>query len=457
MRHFQGEISESLSLDIWHYKFPEAVPETPPRGALGQQLVAMSYRQPYEHRPIQTSAVIVLGAHKSPANPPPSPPTPSVSPDDGPLCEPPDPFTLGEQQGSRQAEAKARRLSRALHVLSTEAAALENLSQLYETDGVAQDGFNRAVEAITRQSAANGKLVVIGVGKSGHIGKKFVATLQSLAIRSVFLHPTEALHGDLGIVGPQDTLLFITYSGKTQELLLLLPHLDESLPTIVLTSHTQPETCEFMRHRPNAILLPAPIPEAEKVTFGVSAPSTSTTVALALADSLAITVANELHQNVPAEFARNHPGGAIGAATRVPQTLKHLAVSWEEISGSADLTLDSLGVDLLRAGFDSKTGWVRVQNGVATPSGIRQLSSAELGQPLRDLPGVVLERRGMIAMSSDTPIRQAGEMLRAMQPQDADAADEEGSCGSRSVIAVTESGSIVGVLEAQCILDYQAA
>lgn len=203
MRHFQGEISESLSLDIWHYKFPEAVPETPPRGTLGQQLVAMSYRQPYEHRPIQTSAVIVLGAHKSPANPPPSPPTPSVSPDDGPLCEPPDPFTLGEQQGSRQAEAKARRLSRALHVLSTEAAALENLSQLYETDGVAQDGFNRAVEAITRQSAANGKLVVIGVGKSGHIGKKFVATLQSLAIRSVFLHPTEALHGDLGIVGPR--------------------------------------------------------------------------------------------------------------------------------------------------------------------------------------------------------------------------------------------------------------
>ncbi|POR38636.1 Putative arabinose 5-phosphate isomerase [Tolypocladium paradoxum] len=415
----------------------------------------MADRRQGEHRPIQTSAVIVLGAQKGPAVPPPSPPTPCVSPYDSSLCELTDQFSLRDRPPSPQLQATEQRLSRGLHVLNTEAAALANLARLYETDPVARDGFDRAVQVVTRQSAAHGKLVVVGVGKSGHIGKKLVATLQSLAIRSVFLHPTEALHGDLGIVGPNDTLLFITYSGKTQELLLLLPHLDETLPTIILTSHVRPGTCELARRRQNAILLPAPIPEAETMSFGVPAPSTSTTVALALGDALAITVANELHQNVPAEFARNHPGGAIGAATRPPQTVKHIAVPWEDIPGTEEgLTCESLGVDLLRAGYDSRTGWVKVEEGVAAPGRIRQLSRADLCLPLREMADVVVARHDMMVMSSDTSLRQAGDLvrMRTMQAQD----DGEGACGPDAVIAVTEGGSIVGVLEAGQVIHDQA-
>ncbi|KAM4065639.1 SIS domain-containing protein [Hirsutella rhossiliensis] len=435
-----------------------------------------------DHRPIQTSAVIVLGAPKTPALPPPSPPTPCVSPHDSTLCEPTSPFSLGEGQPARHREAATeRRLSRGLHVLATEAAALADLARLYEEDAGARDGFDRAVQVIAHRSAAGGKLVVVGVGKSGHIGRKMVATLQSLAIRSAFLHPTEALHGDLGIVGPRDTLLFITFSGKTQELLLLLPHLAETLPAIVLTSHTRAETCEIIRRRPDAVLVPAPIPEAEKTSFGVSAPSTSTTVALALCDALAMTAASELHDNVPAEFARNHPGGAIGAATaaettmtadktstptatrRSQTTIKHVAVPWDELSRTAGLSREDLGVDLLRVGYGSKTGWVRVDDGVAAPAKIRQLSRSDAGLRLDEVPGLITTRRDMIPLPSDTSIRQAGDMVRAMRAQNGDMEKEEseedeeengggGLCGYDAVIAAVEGGSIVGVLEARQIL-----
>ncbi|KAG5917049.1 hypothetical protein E4U61_003066 [Claviceps capensis] len=288
-----------------------------------------------ERHPIQTSAVIVLGVKLGPALPPPSPPTRCASPSDGALLAdgPTSSFILEESSSRhvadesqsvptppRHSESKSEpdatesRLRQGMHVLNTEAAALANLSKLYEIDPIARDGFDQAVQTIARRGLSGGKVVIIGVGKSGHIGKKLVATMQSLDIRAVFLHPTEALHGDLGIIDPRDTLLFITYSGKTQELMLLLPHLNAALPTILLTSHTRRDACELIKQRPNTILLPAPIPESEVISFGVSAPTSSTTVALALGDALAITAAKEMHLDIAATFAKNHPGGAIGEA-----------------------------------------------------------------------------------------------------------------------------------------------
>lgn len=92
-------------------------------------------------------------------------------------------------------------LSTALHVIRTERDALTALEDLYETDNVAQEGLNNAVNVISKSVSCGGKIVVSGVGKSGKIGKKVVATMNSFGIKSVFLHPTEALHGDLGIIG----------------------------------------------------------------------------------------------------------------------------------------------------------------------------------------------------------------------------------------------------------------
>lgn len=217
-----------------------------------------------------------------------------------------------------------------LHVLQTEADALHNLVRFYETHEHAQDSFNNAIRIIADRVSAGGKVIIVGVGKSGHIGKKLVAMLQSLGILAVFLHPTEALHGDLGLVNPEDIALFISSSGKTPEILLLLHYLDSSLPVILISSHEQPETCEFLSRRPDALLLPAPIPECEYVSFGVSSPSTSTTTSLALGDALSIAAAHEMHKNLATVFALNHPGGAISDLPRRAQTADNFCVPLRE-------------------------------------------------------------------------------------------------------------------------------
>lgn len=90
----------------------------------------------------------------------------------------------------------------AIHVISTERAALAHLEHIYQTDARAQHDLARAVDQIARSVREGGKLVVCGVGKSGKVGRKIEATMNSLGVYSAFLHPTEALHGDLGLVRP---------------------------------------------------------------------------------------------------------------------------------------------------------------------------------------------------------------------------------------------------------------
>ena len=111
------------------------------------------------------------------------------------------PLTPPETGDGINAAANDEAIRTALHVISTERDALTYLGDLYESDQVAQEGFTRAVNAILRSITNHGKLVVCGVGKSGKIAEKVVATMNSFGIRSTFLHPTEALHGDLGVIG----------------------------------------------------------------------------------------------------------------------------------------------------------------------------------------------------------------------------------------------------------------
>lgn len=272
-----------------------------------------------EHRPVQNSNVLVTSGETRCQ--PLSPPTPAESPPVS-VCDTIDPLDLDEDEklAPRQAATVSQsRLLDGVHVLRTQAEALTRLAILYETHPESQHGFSQAVEAIVSASGrrhsrgSRGKLVICGVGKSGHIAKKLVATFQSLGVAAAFLHPTEALHGDLGLVGADDAFMFVTFSGKTPELLLLLPHLPASVRVIVLTARTEPGSCELLRWRPDGILLPAPVHVTEVESFGVAAPTTSTTVALAVGDALAMAVGRELHPDMSAVFARNHPGGSIGA------------------------------------------------------------------------------------------------------------------------------------------------
>lgn len=220
-------------------------------------------------------------------------------------------------------KGSSRLLDRAIEVLRVEADALANVADLYTNDVRARTGLAAAVDAIVNAQNQDGKVVICGVGKSGYIAQKLTATCKSLGISASFLHASEAVHGDLGDIRKRDVLLFVSFSGKTPELLNILPHIPECVRLIAMTSHDDPIKCLLLAKQSNGILLPTPIPVPEECSFGVRAPTTSTTVALAVADMLALTIADELHrENTKSVFLRNHPGGAIGMNHRELEELK---------------------------------------------------------------------------------------------------------------------------------------
>lgn len=442
--------------------------------------------------PVFNSAVYIMGQPQhAPTVPPPSPPSP-VTPVSDLICPPIEALNLdedvlppspslpatpatprtsvyGDQDtvpssvSSPASQQFDDRLSNAVHVLDTEATSLSLLTDLYACDPAARSAFNAAVDTIT--SRPRGKLVIIGVGKSGHIARKLVATFNSLSIYASYMHPTEALHGDLGHVGPEDTLMLITYSGKTPELSLLLPHLDLSLPLIVLTGRTV--EAEVVKQREGAaegktILLPAPIHESETISFGVSAPTTSTTMALAVGDALALTCAKELNPcvgGVAGVFGRNHPGGAIGQTYKGPSTVKDVMISFDAISILDHGAQPLVGGDVLRAAYACRTGWLRVgADAVTSPRRIQRMSSAELARELASMPWLTVDHTSFISLGATTPLKVAGEWLRSNMatPEAAGLQDEEDLCAPDSIVAVVDAGQIIGVLEASTILDMTA-
>ena len=150
-----------------------------------------------------------------------------------------------------------------------------------------------------------GKLVLCGVGKSGHISKKLAATLASTGARAVFMHPVEAMHGDLGIVSPQDLLLAVSYSGETDELLRVLPAVKRmAVPIVAITGRTDSRLAEF-----SDMVVPMPV-EREACPFNL-APTTTTTALLALGDALAMVLL-DCQDFQLSDYAMNHPAGAIG-------------------------------------------------------------------------------------------------------------------------------------------------
>ncbi len=190
----------------------------------------------------------------------------------------------------------ARALALARDVLSTEAAAITSLSARLGAPFVA------AVALILN---CRGRVVVSGIGKSGHVARKLAATLASTGTPAFFVHPAEASHGDLGMITPDDVVLMLSNSGETDELVLLTPHLKRQGAKIVaLTGNEQSSLAQAADVHLDAAV------DAEACPLGL-APTASTTAALALGDALALALLDARGFSVE-DFARSHPGGSLG-------------------------------------------------------------------------------------------------------------------------------------------------
>jgi arabinose-5-phosphate isomerase len=187
-------------------------------------------------------------------------------------------------------------LERARAVLSTEAAAVVALES--RLDG----GFVQACQLLL---ACTGRVVVSGMGKSGHIGTKIAATLASTGTPAFFVHPGEASHGDIGMITAHDVVLALSNSGETDELVTILPIIKRlAVPLIALTGRTDSTLA-----RAATVVLDVSV-AAEACPLNL-APTASTTATLAMGDALAVAVL-EARGFTPEDFARSHPAGSLG-------------------------------------------------------------------------------------------------------------------------------------------------
>ena len=267
-------------------------------------------------------------------------------------------------------------LAQARKVFDIEVAALKAVRA--QLDG----GFATAVDLITATLRDHGKLVVVGVGKSGHVGAKIAATLTSTGSTSVVLHSVDALHGDLGIVCDGDVILALSYSGESEELLNLMPALKRfSVKIVAITGAPKSSLAKF-----SDLVLNVHVPK-EACPWNL-APTASTTAMLAMGDALAMAVlqARGFKQH---DFAKFHPSGAIGRAmlSRVSNIMRsgsRNAVAREE------LTVKEALLVMTRA----KSGSLSVVNGRGKLVGVftdgdfrRHIAANEnlLAQPLKSV------------------------------------------------------------------------
>ncbi|MEM8736245.1 MAG: KpsF/GutQ family sugar-phosphate isomerase [Planctomycetota bacterium] len=289
---------------------------------------------------------------------------------------------------SMDLKAPAASIARAKQIIRAEANALQHLQAGLD------ESFSDAVQALAN---CRGRVVVTGIGKAGIVGQKFAASLSSTGTPSFFLHPSEAVHGDMGSVQPEDCIVFFSYSGEAEEVNRLLPILPGEISegnagndnsafrrsTIAITKNTSStlgRRCEFV----------VPIGKHEEACTHGLAPTTSTTLMLAISDALAL-VASELKGFTKRDFGRFHPAGSLGRQLmRVTEAMRPL----EDCRvAPADMSVRDVLVLINRPG--RRTGAIMLTNpagelvGLFTDSDLARLleqqKDAFLDRPIREI------------------------------------------------------------------------
>lgn len=251
-----------------------------------------------------------------------------------------------------------RPLDLARGVVRTEAAAVAALEARIGPE------FERAVELL---AACRGKVIVSGVGKSGLIGQKIAATLTSTGTPAVFLHPSDAMHGDAGLFAKGEVALFISKSGATEELLALMPYL-ERLDLPLVTIVTQPGSP--LAARANAALVLGPVSEACPLDL---TPTTSITLTQVMGDCLAVALM-EQRGFAAEDFRFLHPGGVIGhAAARRVGELMHAGEALPRVPEGASLREVMLEIMNKRLGITTVVDASGVLAGVVTDGDFKRM------------------------------------------------------------------------------------
>jgi arabinose-5-phosphate isomerase len=261
---------------------------------------------------------------------------------------------------------------------------------------------NEYLSALSLMVNCQGRIVVSGMGKSGHIGKKISATLSSIGTPAFFMHPGEAFHGDLGMLVNGDVLLLISYSGETDEILKIIPSIQYFGNKII--SITGNITSTLAKH--SDVVLDASI---EKETCPNNlAPTTSTTLALVIGDALASALTLEKHIT-PMDFARFHPGGSLGK--RLLTHVKH-----EMRSDNLPIVCPTTSLtDTLMIMTQTRTGiaLALVDNclkGVITDGDVRRFLIS--GKSINDAVASDLMNKSPCYISPETRLSEAEDLMR---------------------------------------------
>ena len=318
------------------------------------------------------------------------------------------------------AEAPAPPLANALElartVLTIEAQAITALVDRLD------DAFLRAVRLLLQ---CRGRVVVSGVGKSGHIGRKVAATMASTGTPAMFVHAAEAVHGDLGMITRSDVLVALSYSGETTELLTIVPTLKrEGTPLVAITGSP---ASSLARHADVHLNVRV---DKEACPLNL-APTSSTTAMLALGDALAVACLDARGFG-PADFARSHPGGALG---------RRLLTKVGDVMATGDaipaVPLTASVMEAIREISLKRLGMTAVLDadgrvaGIFTDGDLRRL--LERGASVRDLGVAEVMTRNPLTIGADALAAEAAQLIESTR---------------RNQLLVVENGRLVGAVHA---------
>ncbi len=304
-------------------------------------------------------------------------------------------------------------------VLETEAEALARLAA--GLDGA----FAEAVDALF---AAKGRIVCTGMGKSGHVARKIAATLASTGSAALFVHPSEASHGDLGMIGAGDVILALSKTGETRELADLIAYAKRfAIPLIAMTV----APASALGRAASLVLV---LPDAPEAADAVNAPTTSTTLQMALGDALAVALM-ERRGFRPQDFGVLHPGGKLGAQLRTVADLMH---------GRDELPLVGAGTPMRQALLVmSEKRWGIV--GVTGPDG-QLIGAITDGDLRRHIDGLMDHTAGEVMTAGPRktapPTMLAAEALALMSDP----------APAVTVLFVVEDGRPLGILHVHDLL-----